>query len=262
MSDEPKKRGRKPKKEPYFGRVQEEAVVEFMTYGSVFEDPNMLDENGKPRLRWTGSTEDEFARNKIYRDSLRAPLNKMIESIIRTYKLYSKTMEFEDLHTDTLSFLMLKFYKFKPSKGKKSYSYYGTVCKHYLLGKIMKEDKKMKSLYSYEDMSSKLEDDPKLSYNLDDDNEELTKFIKSVSKSIKKELGERVLSENEIRVGNALVYILDNWETLFDSDTTGKKYNKNLILLYMREMTSLSTKDIRNAMKRYKVIYKMLKDDL
>ncbi len=88
------------------------------------------------------------------------------------------------------------------------------------------------------------------------------KFIKMVSKSIQKELEERVLSENEIRVGNALVYILDNWETLFDSDTTGKKYNKNLILLYMREMTSLSTKDIRNAMKRYKVIYKMLKDDL
>jgi hypothetical protein len=157
---------------------------------------------------------------------------------------------------------MLKFYKFKPSKGKKSYSYYGTVCKHYLLGKIMKEDKKMKSLLSYEDMSSKIEDDEKFSYNLHDDNEELAKFIKSVSKNIQKELEERVLSENEIRVGNALVYILDNWETLFDSDTTGKKYNKNLILLYMREMTSLSTKDIRNAMKRYKVIYKMLKDDL
>jgi len=27
-------------------------------------------------------------------------------------------------------------------------------------------------------------------------------------------------------------------------------------------MTSLNTKDIRNAMKRYKTIYKILKDDL
>jgi len=94
MSTEPKKRGRKPKKKPYFGVEQEKAVVKFMSYGSVFEDPNMLDENGKPRLRWTGSTEDEFARDKIYRDHLRTPLNKMIESIIRTYHLYSKTMEF------------------------------------------------------------------------------------------------------------------------------------------------------------------------
>jgi hypothetical protein len=259
---EPKKRGRKPKKKPYFGKEQEEAVVEFMTLGSIFVDSSRFDESGKPIVRWTGSTEDEFLRNKIYRDKLRAPLNKMIESIIRTYRLYSKELEFEDLHTDALSFLMLKFYKFKPEKGKKSYSYYGTVCKHYLLGRIMKETKKMKSLLSYENMATQLEEDEKYSYTLDDDNEELTKFIKSVSLSIQKELNERVLSENEIRVGNSLVYILDNWEVLFDSDTTGKKYNKNLILLYMREMTSLSTKDIRNAMKRYKIIYKMLKDDL
>ena len=186
----------------------------------------------------------------------------MIESIIRTYKLYSKTMEFEDLHTDALSFLMLKFYKFKPSKGKKSYSYYGTVCKHYLLGKLMKEDKKMKALLPYEDISSQLEDDEKLSYDIETDDEALAKFIISISESIKKELDEKLLSDNEIRVGKALVHILDNWEDLFDDDSTGKKYNKNLILLYMREITSLNTKDIRNAMKRYKVIYTMLKDDL
>ena len=47
----------------------------------------------------------------------------------------------------------------------------------------------------------------------------------------------------------------DNWESLFDSDTTGKKYNKNLILLYMREMTSLSTKEIRISLKRFKRMY-------
>jgi hypothetical protein len=263
MSDtEPKKRGRKPKKKPYFGPEQEEAVVKYMGLGFVYEDPNLLDENGKPLLRWSGTTEEELRRNIIYKKSLQAPLNKMIESIIRTYKLYSKTMEFEDLHTDTLSFLMLKFYKFKPSKGKKSYSYYGTVCKHYLLGRLMKEDKKMKALLSYEDISSELEEDERYSYNIDDDNQQLAKFIVTISDSVKKELEERILSDNEIKVGNALVHILDNWEDLFDSDTTGKKYNKNLILLYMREMTSLSTKDIRNAMKRYKVIYKMLKDDL
>jgi hypothetical protein len=257
MSEQPKKRGRKPKKKPYFGPEQEEAVVNYLSLGSIIEDPSAMD-----GIRWTGTTQDEIDRNRIYVKSLRAPLDKMIESIIRTYKLYSKTMEFEDLHTDALSFLMLKFYKFKPSKGKKSYSYYGTVCKHYLLGKLMKEDKKMKALLSYEDISSQIEEDEKYSYDIETDNQELAKFISTVSDSIKKELDERILSENEIRVGNALVHILDNWEDLFDSDTTGKKYNKNLILLYMRQMTHLNTKDIRNAMKRYKVIYKMLKDDL
>ena len=73
----------------------------------------------------------------------------------------------------------------------------------------------------------------------------------------------KILNENEIKVGNSLIRILEEWDNIF-SDEAGKnrKYNKNLILLYMRNMTSLTTKDIRNAMKRYKVIYQILKDGL
>ena len=67
-------------------------------------------------------------------------------------------------------------------------------------------------------------------------------------------------SLSEIKVGNALISILENWETVFESQESTNKYNKNLILYYMREMTSLGTKDIRNAMKRYKSIYKFIKD--
>ena len=258
-----KKRGRKPKKKPYFGKEQEEAVVKFMSYGDTYLDPNKLDENGKPLLCWSGSTSDEALRSKVYRDELKNTFNKLIEGIINTYSLHSKDLNYDQLHSDTLSFLMLKFYKFKPSKGKKSYSYYGTVCKNYLIGKLMKEDKKIKTSTSYEDMSSNIEHDVRYSYTMNRDSDELSKFIVSVCDKIKKEIDEKLLSDNEIRVGNSLIYILENWETLFNSDSDeGKKYNKNLILLYMREMTSLTTKDIRNAMKRYKDIYKILKDSL
>ena len=68
------------------------------------------------------------------------------------------------------------------------------------------------------------------------------------------------LTENELKVGNALISILENWESVFEGQEATNKYNKNLILYYMREMTSLGTKDIRNAMKRYKSIYKLIKD--
>ena len=162
MSTEEKKRGRKPSKDPYFGHVEETAVKEFLSLGGLVEDPNALE-----GFRWTGTTKDEFRRNEIYRLHLQAPLDKMIESIIRRYKLYSKSMSFEDLHSDTLSFLMIKFHKFKPSKGKKSYSYYGTVCKHYLLGKLIKDDKKLKTLISYEDVAPDLEEDEEYSYEMD-----------------------------------------------------------------------------------------------
>ena len=252
---EQKRRGRKPSKDPYFGNVEETAVKEFLSLGDIIVDPNALD-----GFRWTGSTEDEFRRSEIYRVSLQAPLNTMIESIIRRYKLYSKNMSFEDLHSDTLSFLMIKFHKFKPSKGKKSYSYFGTICKHYLLGKLIKDDKKLKTLISYEDVASSLEENENYSYVIDSQDVDLTGVIDTICDSIKEELQSKILTENEIKVGNALVSILENWSNIFTGQDTTNKYNKNLILYYMREMTSLNTKDIRNAMKRYKTIYKFIKD--
>lgn len=248
-------KGRKPKTKPYFGKEEEQAVVDFLSLGQLVESETAID-----GWIWSGTTEQGLEREKIYVRHLKDPLNKMIESIIRRYKLYSKEMTFEDLHSDTLSFLMIKFHKFKPEKGKKSYSYYGTVCKHYLLGKLIKSDKKLKMLLPFDDVSSKVEERDEMSYTIDNDEPNLTQFIQQISNSIKDEMEDSVLNDNETKVGKALTSILDNWETLFEDG--GNKYNKNLILLYMREMTALTTKDIRNGMKRYKVIYKMLKDSL
>jgi hypothetical protein len=172
-------------------------------------------------------------------------------------------MEFEDLHSDTLSFLHIKFHKFKPLKNKKSYSYYGTVCKHYLLGKMIKEDKRLKQNLSYDDVAPLVEENEDMVYHIDEPNTDLAQLIEDISNSIKKEMENRVLTENEIKVGRALTSILDEWENLFDDDNVpGKnKFNKNLILYYMREMTTLNTKDIRNAMKRYRVIYNVLREE-
>jgi hypothetical protein len=37
--------------------------------------------------------------------------------------------------------------------------------------------------------------------------------------------------------------------------TRNNKFNKNVILFELREMTNLSTKEIRSSMKRYKKLY-------
>jgi len=36
------------------------------------------------------------------------------------------------------------------------------------------------------------------------------------------------------------------------------KFNKNVILLSLREMTNLTTKEIRNSMKKYKKLYSFI----
>jgi hypothetical protein len=237
MSEEPKKRGRKRTSNLYFGPEQEEAVVKFLTSESYSE------------------------RNKIYNEFLRYPINKMVESIIRRYKLYRKEYDYEDVHADTLSFLVTKMHNFKPDKNKKAYSYFGTICKHYLLGQLIKDDKKMKTDLSYEDVYKTVETMDDQIYSIDDHKIRLDDFIKEISESIKVELKQTKLSETELKVGDALIKILDNWETIFEQVGSGNKYNKNLILSYIREMTDLTTKDIRVGMRKFKKMYLLIKND-
>ena len=62
------------------------------------------------------------------------------------------------------------------------------------------------------------------------------------------------LNENEIKLGHALYDIFNDYEQIFIGNDNNK-FNKNIILLTLREMTNLTTKEIRSSMKRYKVMY-------
>ena len=235
------KRGRKRKNEMYFRPNEEKAVNDYLA-----------------------STDDK-ERNLIYNQWLKEPLNKMIESIIRRYKLYRKGESFEDLHSDTLSFLMTKAHKFENARGKKAYSYYGTICKHYILGLLIKDEKYTKQTASYEDISSDLEERKELSYVIDKEEIVMDEFLKKLIDGIKEELNDenqpakKKLNENERKVGESLIEILQNWETAFNTMDGGPKYNKNSVLETMRNYTNLSTKDIRLAMRRFKDLYEFLK---
>jgi len=204
------------------------------------------------RMFLTADTFNE--KNKIYNQFLRSPLDKMISSIIRRYKLYRKDMDFLDLHTDTHSFLMTKIDKFSPSKEKKAYSYFGTICKNYLMGQILKDQKETNRKISYEDISSDLENNPKMSYDMQFEEGGEKSVINDLIVEIRIVLDEPSLSDNEYKLGLALHEIFSNYESIFLS-SSNNKFNKNLILLSLREMTNLSTKEIRQSIKKYKKLY-------
>jgi predicted SprT family Zn-dependent metalloprotease len=232
-----KKRGRKSVKENYFDVREETAVRNFLV----------------------AETSEE--KNKIYNEFLRAPLDKMISSIIRRYKLYRKDMDFIEIHTDTHSFLMTKVDKFKPSKNKKAYSYFGTICKNYLMGQIIKDQKETNRKVSYEDISSALEERPDMIYRIDEDLVQSDVLINQYLKELKEFIENETLNENEQKLGYALIDLFDNYETIF-SGADNNKFNKNVILLSLREMTNLSTKEIRSSIKRFKKLYLVIQHKL
>ena len=232
-----KKRGRKAVKENYFDVREEEAVRKFLI------------------------AETSYEKNKIYNQFLKLPLDKMISSIIRRYKLYRKDMNFEEIHTDTHSFLMTKVDKFKPDKNKKAYSYFGTICKNYLMGQIIKDQKETNRKISYEDISSSLEERPDMSYRIDDDIIETDYVINKYLEELKDYIESEQLNDNEKKLGYALIDLFDNYESIF-SGTDNNKFNKNVILLSLREMTNLSTKEIRSSIKRFKKFYLVIQSKI
>lgn len=229
------KRGRKPlnKRKGYFYEEQEQAVKDYL------------------------NADDKEEKNKIFNKWLKPAFTKMIESIIRRYNLYPPDENFQETFDDTISFLMTKIENFNVDSGYKAYSYCGTICKNYLIYKINQFNKNQKRNERYDVIQSDLNDSITFSYN---ENSGHITFLTDLMKNTIKEISEILngdklkLSDDEIRVGKALIELMTNWEDLF-AQMGSNKFNKSSILLFLKETTLLNTKQIRDGMKKYKTAY-------
>lgn len=235
----------KKERKGYFYEEQEEAVKQYLL------------------------SKDNVERNRIFNNILRPAFTTMIESIIRRYNLHIPNEEFDDTFNDTISFLMSKIEHFNPEKlskktGKpfKAYSYCGTVCKNYLLHKRIEYGKELERASSYDEMSEEINDDVRFSdNNVDEYNllEDVMLHTADAIREIMKEDVKNSLSEKEIRVGNALVDFMENWEDIMSVEGSNK-LNKSTVLYQLREMTRLTTKEVRDSMKKYKKAYYIVKE--
>ena len=218
------------------------------------------------------NTTDKLKRDKIFNNILLPAFTTMIESIIRRYNLHIPNEEFNNTFNDTISFLMSKIEHFNPDKvskksGKKikAYSYCGTICKNYLLHKRIEYSKELERDLSYDEMSEELNDDLRYSFNNVENNTFMSEVIVGAIKCIKQiiELNEirGNLTDKEILVGNALIDLFENWEDIL-LPIGSNKMNKSVILYHLREATRLSTKEVRDSMRKYKKAYYQMKEKL
>ena len=238
----------KKERKGYFYEEQEEAVREYLT------------------------TTDSQRRDEIFNNILHPAFTTMIESIIRRYNLHIPNEEFEETFNDTISFLMSKIEHYKPDKvskktGKtfKAYSYCGTVCKNYLLHKRIEYSKELERSLSYDEMSEELNDDVRYSFNNVENNSFINEIMSGAVKAIKIIIEnnniKNNLSDKEILVGEALIDLLENWEDILSTNGSNK-LNKSLILYHLREVTRLSTKEVRDSMRKYKKAYYQMKEKI
>lgn len=193
-------------------------------------------------------------REKIFREKIETPLRKLVENILFNYRLFLPDTDAKTQQKDCFTFLYLKFSNFNPWRKTKSFSYFGTIAKHYFLGNKKEYSKNVKVLYDYdankEEADNKKIEDPK-PYIKEDSSLDLFNHIID---SIENELNRNSLSKNDQKVGDAIVQIFRNHEIL-------GVYNKNQVYQLIKENTGLETKDITYSLHRFRIVYKVLKQD-
>ena len=296
------KRGRKPKeRKGYFYEKEETAIIQY-----IHEE----------------NTEE---KNRIFNTVIYPALTKMIESIIRRYKLFIPDEDFSQNFNDTISYLLTKIHHFKPqitgydlienekeiakhhfvvmseedlkqklrdaseedpeyvvvyfgfddddesninkryykkeTHNYKAYSYCGTVCKNYLMFKSTQYAKKKVRNTSYDEIFEEICDSAKYSTEDITYTEVVEKLITDIADEIERMTSNaelHLLNENEVKVGNALVNLLRNWEEVLPNGGSNK-LQKSSVLYFLREETMMTTKEVRDNMKKYKCVYKLLK---
>jgi hypothetical protein len=188
----------------------------------------------------------------------------MIESIIRRYKLYVPEEEFKETFDDTLSFLSSKMANFDPSKHHKAYSYYGTICKNYLIYKINQFKKKIERNEQYDDVYERFQNN--IDYS-QPDMEGTTSLAEDLVKNTVKKIHSMIddenegLTDNEKKVGLAMCELFENWEDILCPEGSNK-LQKSSVLYFLREETMMSTKELRDNMKKFRDVYYILKKDM
>lgn len=234
------KRGRKPKEKSqtgYFCDREEQAVVDYLTTDSAEE------------------------KNEIYNSILKPAFEKLVESIIRRYKLYVPGEEFSDTFNDALSFILMKFDKFDLNGTTKAFSYYGTICKNYVIGRIVSQAIRNKRNPSYGLSTDEYNNSLKYSNKVDPGKEVAQEVVKKLTDKISEMIQNPELNDlkpSEVKLGKALINLFENWEYVLTTDGSNK-LNKNAILLFLREETGMDTKGIRDNMKKYKKEFLVIK---
>lgn len=153
----------------------------------------------------------------------------------------------------------------------KAFSYCQTIIRNYYKDHSKKSYIEKKVNLSYDDFIDEIEQNEEYVYEMNVNGEEkLEVLINTVVNKIDNIIdSDSGLKRNEIIVGEAISNILKNWHVLFLEDSPMGQYNKrvtnkfakNKILFFLKEQTSLSTKEIRIAIKPFKEIYFLEKED-
>ena len=214
----PKKRRKKSKS--YFGQVTEDAIVQY----------NQM-EPGDPE------------RDKLFTEKIYAPIRKIAENLIHTYKFYYFDNPTEEVINEVVANMVINMHKYVQGKGK-AFSYFSVVAKNYLILNNNKNYKmgKIHDQLDVMDFNRKTTDEKNMV--------DVTDFKFEVFNQMYQYWEDNFMrifkKKKDLAVVDAILYLMKNNASI-------ENFNKKALYILIREMSGSNTQHITrviNAMKR------------
>ena len=212
----------------YWGELQENAIIDFNT------------------------NDNTDSKHKVYNDVILPAFLKLIENIYYTYNFNKILFDYQQTRHEAMAHLYEKLGKFDPSSGAKSFSYFGTIVKNWMIQQSNAAKKQVfvdnenvdtvvfdKSMEFYEDIE-KTKDD--------------YAFIEGLIGCFDDLMIQDALNKDDLAVLEIINDIMKNYHKF-------NIYNKKQLYVYVREATDLPSRKITKSIKKIKKTYMVLKDE-
>lgn len=202
---------------------------------------------------------DEEEKKVIYVKEILPAFNSLVENLINVYGFKVRHDSKEDLKYECLEFLYAAVPKFKAEKGSKAFSYFNVVARHWLTIKAKQNTRRLQQYISLDDVLniSSVDMEKIESYNMVPSYDDIIsqKDIKDFLDKLLIDLEVKARTHNEKITISAIKEIIVNIEDL-------ELLSKRAVLLYIRQLTQLSSKQLSLVLSSLKKNYKEFKNSL
>lgn len=205
-------------------------------------------------IRYNEASDGEL-RERIYREHIEYPLDKLAENIINRFKFPYVNQSFDDTKRQVVSFLCLNLSKFTKNKGK-AFSYFSVIAKNYLIlhnNNGYKHEKRAVYLSDKTETDIPVEELLQLEAPDEESKKEMREFVKLFIEYWEKNIPRVFKKKRDIEIADAILELFRRVENI-------ENFNKKAIFLLIRERTNCKTSYITKVVNKMRSLtYQQLK---
>lgn len=229
----------------YFDDDTQEAIVRYQRSMTNLPDGTIVPDIG--------------SRNQIYVKEILPAFDTLLQNLINVYRFHVLYDSKEDLKNECLEFLYTVVNKYDVNKGSKAFSYFNVVAKNWLTIKSKQNSKVVQTYVSLDNREAMSKHDLDIieDYNVIPSIEdaltatEISKNLKELVRTLK----DRSKTDNEKAVLDAISVLVEKIDEI-------DLLSKRAVMLYIREITGLSSKQLSIVLSSLKKQYRVVKEEV